>query len=115
MTKYPFFSRVRTPSMIVLILLMSGPFCVGQEFSITFLFTDNVGNSDSIRVGFDSTANGEFNPQFGEIDLQAPFESTFEVRASIRLIYMRILSDQRRLFHQQNQCLDNTRQNWDRN
>ncbi len=50
-------------------------------FETTIYFEDAVGNRDSIIVGNDIGANIEFNPQFGEQDINTPFDSVFEVRA----------------------------------
>lgn len=61
-------------------------FVWGQQqepmFKTTFYFEDAVGNRDSITVGMDTSANWEYNPQLGEIDIQTPFDSVFEVRAA---------------------------------
>lgn len=45
-------------------------------------FEDAVGNKDTIWVGGDpSSSSQNLNPQFGEVALDAPFDSVFEVRA----------------------------------
>ena len=60
------------------------PFCLyGQQaafFETTIYFEDAVGNIDSVVVGMDEEANFEYNPQFGEADIEAPWDSVFEVR-----------------------------------
>lgn len=51
-------------------------------FQTTFYFEDAVGNKDSIIVGYDTLANVQYNPDFGELNITAPFDSIFEVRAT---------------------------------
>lgn len=50
-------------------------------FETKLYFEDAAGNKDSLIVGHDEGANHKFNPQFGEIDITAPWDSVFEVRA----------------------------------
>ena len=52
------------------------------HFESKVFFEDAVGNKDTITIGFDPSANSDFNPSFGEIDIQTPFDSIFEVRAA---------------------------------
>lgn len=56
-------------------------------FETTVWFEDAVGNRDSIVIGNDTLANNTYNPDFGELDIKAPFDSIFEVRASHWLSY----------------------------
>jgi hypothetical protein len=59
--------------------------CAQQNalFETTIWFTDAMGNTDSVVVGYDPDAEWEsLNPQFGEVLIDAPFDSVFEVRAS---------------------------------
>ena len=62
------------------------PFCLYSQqtafFETTIYFEDAVGNVDSLVVGMDENANYEYNPQFGEVDIDAPWDSVFEVRAA---------------------------------
>ncbi len=51
-------------------------------FETTLYFEDAVGNRDTIVIGHDPDANGSFNPEFGEVDINVPWDSVFEVRAS---------------------------------
>jgi hypothetical protein len=52
-------------------------------FETTIWFTDAMGNTDSVVVGYDPVAEWDtLNPQFGEVLIDAPFDSIFEVRAS---------------------------------
>jgi hypothetical protein len=52
-------------------------------FETTIWFTDAMGNTDSVVVGYDPDAEWEsLNSQFGEVLIDAPFDSVFEVRAS---------------------------------
>lgn len=57
---------------------------IAQEiplFQFTLHFEDNIGNQDSVIIGYDSGASSQdLNEQFGEIWLTAPFDSVFEVR-----------------------------------
>ena len=69
---------------IYFILLLPGT--IGAQkaafFETTFWFKDSAGNQDSIVVGHDIEANYYNNPQFGEVDINAPWDSVFEVRAA---------------------------------
>jgi Secretion system C-terminal sorting domain len=51
-------------------------------WSMPLYFEDAVGHKDTVVLGFDTTANYVFNPQFGEVALTNPFDSIFEVRAT---------------------------------
>ncbi len=51
-------------------------------FETTIYVEDALGNIDSVTVGHDPEANNQYNPEFGEIDIDASFDSTFEVRAA---------------------------------
>jgi len=52
------------------------------QFQITLHFEDGIGNKDSIIVGYDETASSDqLNTQFGELLIDTPFDSVFEVRA----------------------------------
>jgi len=51
-------------------------------FETTFWLNDASGNQDSIIVGHDIDANYYNNPQFGELDINVPWDSIFEVRAA---------------------------------
>lgn len=58
---------------------------IAQEeafFETTIYFEDAVGNVDSVIVGHDESANGSYNPNFGEVDIAEPWDSVFEVRAA---------------------------------
>ena len=52
------------------------------NFQTTLYFEDAAGNRDTIVVGLDTLADAFYNPQFGEMDISAPFDSVFEVRAT---------------------------------
>ena len=62
------------------------PLCLYSQqtafFETTIYFEDAVGNVDSVVVGMDEEANYMYNPQFGEADIDAPWDSIFEVRAA---------------------------------
>ncbi len=51
-------------------------------FQTGIYFEDAIGNKDTIIVGFDTLATGDYNPNFGEVDITIPFDSIFEVRAA---------------------------------
>ncbi len=53
-------------------------------FQSVLYFNDLKGNVDSLWIGYDTAANGQFNPEYGELDLEHSFDSVFEVRASHR-------------------------------
>ncbi len=52
------------------------------RFKMPLFFEDAVGNKDTIWVGADPAGGNEsLNPAFGEVPLNTPFDSSFEVRA----------------------------------
>ncbi|TAK32830.1 MAG: T9SS type A sorting domain-containing protein [Saprospiraceae bacterium] len=52
------------------------------QFIMPIWFEDAVGNKDTIWVGGDPSASSQnLNPQFGEVAIDSPFDSIFEVRA----------------------------------
>ena len=53
-------------------------------FQATLYFEDQSGWTDSIRIGYDTSANNLFNPEFGEFNIGQSFDPVFEVRASHR-------------------------------
>jgi len=51
------------------------------QFIMPIWFEDAVGNKDTIWVGGDPSASSQnLNPQFGEVAIDSPFDSIFEVR-----------------------------------
>ena len=69
----------------ILLYLFFSPFLVWcqktPEFKAKFLFTDKLGNKDTIVVGHDKTASININPQFGEVDISGkPFNKILDVR-----------------------------------
>lgn len=72
------------------IVLLSGVRVSAQQvayFETTIYVEDAIGNKDSVVIGHDPDANGMFNPEFGELDITAPFDSVLEVRAAHRLSF----------------------------
>lgn len=55
-------------------------------FETHLYFEDQVGNKDTITIGFDTSANEILNPQFGEVNLTHPFSGNLDVRAAHRSI-----------------------------
>ncbi len=56
-----------------------------QEFSTTIYFSDNVGNTDSIIVGYDPAATDSVDTAFGEVNIiDEPWDSVFDVRIVYR-------------------------------
>ena len=73
--------------MKILLILLICPFIVfGQKtafWETKLFFEDGIGNKDSITIGHDLESNGEFNPDFGEVNIkEVPWSDLFEVRAS---------------------------------
>jgi len=73
--------------MKTLLILLISPFVIlGQKtafWETKLYFEDGLGNKDSITIGHDLKSNGNFNPDFGEINIkEEPWNSVFEVRAS---------------------------------
>jgi hypothetical protein len=55
---------------------------LNPKFQMPIYFEDGIGNKDTIIVGYDpSVQNSNLNPQFGEVWINKPFDSIFEVRA----------------------------------
>ena len=71
---------------VLLILLLSPLAILGQKtafWETKLYFEDGHGNRDSITIGHDLDSNGDFNPEFGEVNIKdVPWNSDFEVRAS---------------------------------
>jgi hypothetical protein len=72
-------NKVILPFVLLVVSIINSN---GQQFQTAIYFEDAIGNRDTIVVGFDTTANNTYNPQFGELDLSHPFDSIFEVRAA---------------------------------
>ncbi len=51
------------------------------RFETTLYFEDAEGNQDSLEIGFDLNATEEPDEEFGDIVLNTPFDSIFDVRA----------------------------------
>ncbi|HMT72347.1 MAG TPA: T9SS type A sorting domain-containing protein [Saprospiraceae bacterium] len=51
------------------------------KFLSTIYVKDAIGNIDSVTIGSSYYANSVYNPEFGELALDTPFDSTLEVRA----------------------------------
>ena len=69
----------------ILLYLIFSPLLVWcqktPEFKAKFLFTDKLGNKDTIVVGYDKTATSNINTQFGEVDISGkPFNKILDVR-----------------------------------
>jgi len=79
---------MKTKTMLILWLclaLWGGLY--GQQtalFQAVIRFEDAVGNKDSVTVGYDPEATFGIDPEFGEAEITAPFDSVFEVRAMSR-------------------------------
>jgi hypothetical protein len=65
-------------------VLFFGQVVIGQQalFISRIYFEDSLHHKDSIEIGYDPSANDLFNPGFGEIAMNEPFDSVFEVRAA---------------------------------
>lgn len=71
--------------VIVVCLLIFGWIIVIEAqqsamFEHSVYFEDGNGNRDTVVIGGDTTAALGLNPEFGEIPLNTPFDSVFEVR-----------------------------------
>lgn len=67
-------------------LLFNINLVIAQDFSFDLVFTDNLGNTDTLTLGYDSLATDSIDTLFGEQNiLNQPFNDTFEVRLSNRL------------------------------
>lgn len=52
-----------------------------QEFSFKMKFVDSIGNTDSLILGYDSTATDQINPTFGESNISnEPYLNDLDVR-----------------------------------
>ena len=54
----------------------------GAYFELSLYFEDALGHLDSVIVGYDPEASSDIDLLFGEEELNTPFDSIFEVRAS---------------------------------
>ncbi len=74
--------KYRQVLIVASLILLFPLFLFAQNplFQTTIRFEDAIGNTDSIIIGFDTTANGEFNPSWGEVNITKPFDSVFDVR-----------------------------------
>jgi len=70
--------------LIILLLLISTISYTQQTafFESTIYIEDALGHRDSVVLGSDPDANGHFNPNFGEVDINTPWDSVLEIRAS---------------------------------
>jgi Secretion system C-terminal sorting domain len=68
--------------VLIIYCLVIGTICQAQMFKTMFIVEDAMGNRDSVWLGFDTLANGQNNLQFGELDLNHPFDSVLDVRCS---------------------------------
>lgn len=74
---------LRYTTLLILLLLRLLPVQAQPtaQFETTFYFEDAIGNRDSVIVGYDTLATHDIDPEFGEMEILAPFDSVFEVRA----------------------------------
>ncbi len=74
---------------IFILLLLIAKFGVAQTllFESKIYFEDAMGNRDTIEIGYDTSADSEYNFHLGEFDLKNAFDSEFEVRASHSLAW----------------------------
>jgi hypothetical protein len=70
----------------LLVIFLTPLAILGQKtafWETKLFFKDGLGNRDSITIGHDLNSNGDFNPDFGEVNIKdVPWNSIFEVRAS---------------------------------
>lgn len=55
---------------------------VTPQFQATIYVEDAAGNRDSVIVGFDTLATTGIDPQFGEVEITAPFDSVLDMRVA---------------------------------
>ncbi|MBN1415086.1 MAG: T9SS type A sorting domain-containing protein [Bacteroidales bacterium] len=54
-----------------------------QEFSFTMTFCDAVGNTDTLTIGYDTTATDSLDSEFGEINIiDIELDSVFDIRVT---------------------------------
>ena len=57
-----------------------------QEFVFTMVFTDTLGNSDTLELGYDEGATEGLDTHFGEVNISTtPWDSIFEIRVTSEL------------------------------
>lgn len=55
----------------------------GQQFSFQMLFTDAIGNKDTITLGYDLTATDSIDASFSEVNIiSVPLDTSFDVRVT---------------------------------
>ncbi len=65
-----------------------------QEFSTTIYFSDNVGNTDSIIVGYDPAATDSVDTAFGEVNIiDEPWDTVFDVRITDEMLARNSIND----------------------
>ncbi|MFM9948033.1 MAG: T9SS type A sorting domain-containing protein [Saprospiraceae bacterium] len=86
--------RLKIVFLTALILLAVTPFQAQQNalFHATIRFEDAMGNKDSVIVGYDPDATYGIDPEFGEVEITAPFDSVFEVRVIARFDFEQRMS-----------------------
>lgn len=74
--------KVILPFIIFLFCLYSGSI-TAQEFVFDIVFTDAMGNTDSVEVGYDQNATNSIDSELGEVNIISnPWDSIFDVRIS---------------------------------
>lgn len=62
-------------------MLLSFSICNAQQFEFQMKFVDAVGNTDSIKVGYDQAATDSLDISFGEMNIaSAPYSSGLDIR-----------------------------------
>ncbi len=93
-----------------LLLLIIGTFLYlssfGQEFNFHMIFSDAVGNSDTLYFGYDPTASDSVDTAFNENNIiDTPFDSVFEVRISNEFVSRWYVGETSELFHLKKQVV----------
>ncbi len=73
-------------SFMISFLLIGSNSLKGQEFVFSMIFSDPLGNSDTLVLGYDENATEGLDEHYGEIDIiDVPWDSLFEVRVTHEL------------------------------
>jgi hypothetical protein len=90
----------------VLCLFVISSFSFGQEFTFHMIFSDAVGNSDTLYFGYDPIATDSVDAEFNENNIiDTPFDSVFEVRISNEFVNRWYVGETSELFHLKKQIV----------
>lgn len=80
-------TKTRLFGVTVIIMLYCFNSINAQEFIFDIVFSDTLGNSDTLELGYDEFATNNVDSDFEEVDIKpTPWDPTFEVRITQELL-----------------------------